>query len=749
MKLSTRFYSAGQERCHWDHPVSAPAMRRSFTLDGLPDSAALTVCGLGFYELYVNGKHVTRGRLSPYITNPDRLLVYDAYDLLPYLTVGKNTLAFLLGNGMQNCFGGYVWDFHDARFTSAPKLAFALELTRNGETLRMEADESLRTHPSPITFDDLRMGEKYDARLELGDWTHPDYDDSAWSRAVAATSHAGDTVLSDFPPILPVREIKPVSITREADGGYLYDFGENCAGLTRLSITAEAGTRIVIDHGERLVDGAFNQDNILFLRPQYADYPKYTQRTEYVCRGEGREEYTPHFTYYGFRYAKVWGITEEQATADLLTYVVMNTDLRARGGFTCSNEDLNRLQQMTRRSTLANFYHFPTDCPHREKNGWTADAALSAEQTLLNLDPEDNYTFWIRAICRAQDQRGALPGIVPTGGWGFDWGNGPAWDSVLIYLPYFNYRLRGDLRAAREAAGAILRYFHYLGTRLDQDGLLDIGLGDWCAPGDTASRKYTDSVITVDLASCATVLYRALNMQEEAAYTAAFGQKLRERVRIHLCDGRTMTFDDGSQTAQAMAIYYGICDSREEEDRAFSRLLAAIREKEEHLSTGVLGGRVILRVLADRGEVDLAMRMVLRPDPPSYGYMIAAGYDTLLENIHKDTDSCNHHFWGDISAFMIEYLAGIRPDPHLGGVNTVAIAPVFPACLSYAEGYHEMPSGRVTSAWRREGEDILLTLSLPAEIIGNVLLPAGYVFADGGGVRPAVSGSYRICRRGV
>ena len=152
----------------------------------------------------------------------------------------------------------------------------------------------------------------------------------------------------------------------------------------------------------------------------------------YICKGEGEETFVPPFTYHGFRYVLVEGIDEAQATESLLTYLVMNSDLKERGNFSCSDETVNLLQLFTRRSDLANFYYFPTDCPHREKNGWTGDASMSAEHMLLNLHAENSLREWMRNVRKAQRIDGALPGIVPTSGWGFAWGNGPAWDSVCI-----------------------------------------------------------------------------------------------------------------------------------------------------------------------------------------------------------------------------------------------------------------------------------------------------------------------------
>ena len=749
MVFSQKFVSATLDKATINKNVAAPYMRRDIVLEKAPEAAEITVCALGFYELYINGQRITRGHMSPYIVNPDQVLPYDHYDVASYLKRGENTFAFILGNGMQNCFGGFVWDFQKALFRSAPKLAFAIEMTIDGKKIGYEADGAVLCHPSPIYFDDLRMGEKYDARRVIPNWSIPGCDLSDWTPAIPVQTDRGEAMLVDCHPIVATREIKPLSIHKE-DDSYIYDFGENCTGLTRLTINGKFGQHITIDHGEWMDKGKFNQSNLVFVNPNSVGMPKYTQRTEYICSGAGTETHMPSFTYYGFRYAKVSGITEEQATKDLLTYVVMNTDLKSRGDFKCSNGTLNTLQEMTRRSTLANFIHFPNDCPHREKNGWTADAALSAEQTIMNFDPEDNYLMWERCITRAMNHQGALPGIVPTGGWGFAWGNGPAWDSVLVYLPYFTAVLRDDLRCARECAGSFLRYFQYLRTRMDEKGLLAIGLGDWLppVPSDMPPLIFTDSVVSYDLANKAAYLYRRLNLIPEAEYCESFAKSIRASIREHLLiDKDTMRFAGDYQSAQAMAIYYGLCDNEEEKQKAFDLLLSQIHAADDHMRTGVLGGRVIFRVLCDYGYSDLAIKMIARPDEPSYGCMIEMGLTTLSEVVTTAIHSMNHHFWGDISALMIEFFAGIRINPNMEGADTVAIAPTLADTLDYAEAYHESVCGMITVRWDRNADgSVTLKLTAPESIKGDVVAPAGYLVNGQASVK-AVSGEYTFTRK--
>ncbi len=746
MIFSNKFVSATVEKSTTQKNIAAPYLRRTIVFDKVPEKAELTVCGLGFYELYVNGKRLTKGHMSPYVVNPDQVLPYDNYDLSGLFVYGENVIAFILGNGMQNSFDGFIWNFPKARWNSAPKLAFALELETEGVKSVIEADENLLCHPSPIYFDGYRMGEKYDARREIPNWNEPGCDLSDWTYAIPVVRDCGEPMLACNKPIVATGEMKPVSITPH-EGGYLYDFGYNCVGLSRLAINGKWGQHITIDHGELLCDGKFTQSNLTFRDSSQAGYPKYVQRTEYICHGGDVETHIPTFTYYGFRYALVKGITEEQATPELLTYVVMNTELGDRGNFKCSNETLNTLQEMTRRSTLGNFQHFPNDCPHREKNGWTADAALSAEQTIMNFEPEDNYLMWEKCLTRAMNHEGSLPGIVPTGGWGFKH-NGPPWDAALIDLPYYTAVLRDDLRIAEEARGSMIRYFQFLRSRREENGLINFGLGDWLPAYHDyrAPIIFTNSAIAYSLALKAAYLYDRLGLSLEADYCRGFAAEMKKAIRETLIvDKEKMIFYGNHQSCQAMAIFYGLCDNKDEERRAFEFMLEEIHKKDDHMGVGVLGGRVIFRVLCDFGYSDLAIKMITRPDQPSYGFMIEEGMTALGERIStsgSSLNSLNHHFWGDISALMIEYFAGIRVNPNMGGADHINIAPVFPTDMSFAEAYHNSVVGKVNVRWdKAAGGTITLQLTYPEGAIGEIIAPEGYAVNGQRSIK-AASGTY-------
>ena len=726
--------------------VPAYCFRRELTVDReTPATLRVAVCGL--YELYLNGLRLTRGLLSPYLSNPEDLVYYDEYEIT--LKKGSNAVGLILGNGFVNNPGGHIWDFDKASFRSSPKMS--LEVRGADGIVLLEGDNSFKVAPSPILWDDYRFGECYDARreTEIEGWKLPGFDDTHWQPALPADAPTGELRVADVAPITVEREISPVAIFPCGES-FIYDFGENNAGVCRLTVQGQAGQKIELRFAEALKDGDIRLDNVWFVRDYWERDKEIVHLDTYICKGEGVETYIPAFTYHGFRYIRVDGITAEQATPDLLTYLVMHTEMHTRGGFTCSDPVANKIQEITRRSILSNFHHFPTDCPHREKNGWTADAALSCEAALINFDPERNYREWLHNIRKAQSEAGSLPGIVPTGGWGFAWGNGPAWDCVLVYLPYFTYLWRGDTAMAAESAEAFVAYLRYLRTRVDEQGLLHIGLGDWChteVKKPQAPLAVTDTIVSMDIANKMAVLLDAVGKTAEAAYARSESALYREAIRTQLVNFDTMLVAGECQTSQAMALYYGVFNE-DEKQAAFKQLLVLIAECGDRMDLGVLGGRVLLHVLAEFGQADLAWKMAVEQGHPSYGDLVRRGATTLWESFypawaHWDPPSLNHHFWGDISAWFVKAVTGIRLSRE-DGAPVCEIKPAFVTALEDASAYHLTPVGKIASAWKREGKEITLTVEIPEGMKGCITLRKGYAFADGDPVKPAVSGSYRI-----
>lgn len=706
--------------------VAAPILRKEFSANKTErDSAVIEISAVGFYRLFLNGKEITKGCLAPYISNPDDVVYYDLYEVGDLLC-GKNVLCILLGNGFSNSLDGGIWEFESAAWRSAPKVFACL---RVGGKCIFSTDESFEVYDSPIIFDDYRGGEYYDARKENEKIFTPGYHGNA-RRALLVSAPKGNYRLCRAQPIKEFERIPPISVTPSGKG-FIYDFGQNNAGVCRLKITSKAGRKISLTHGEVVKDGKLNLDNITFGDRS----PNGIQYDEYICK-EGAQEWQPSFTYHGFRYVYVEGIEARQATKELLTYVVVHSALPVSGSFECDDSLTNKIQECTLRSDLSCFHYFPTDCPQREKNGWTADAALSSEQMLYNFDCAPSLREWLHSIRKAQSREGALPGIVPTGGWGFEWGNGPAWDSVLIELPYQIYRFTGEKEVVKENAEAIDKYFSYLRTRIDGDGLLGFGLGDWCEAGSHAERYQTPETIT-DTLTVVALCQKTEAMFSEIGRSFEEITKLRRELaaafRKKYVKGRRLSVE--TQTAYSMAIVLGMFHEQEEPS-AYQRLKELLA-KENGFRVGVIGQKYLFPLLFERGDGELAYGFLRGPQFPSYGYLIERGMTTLSESflefdedrypeelLRKDKEilpSLNHHFWGSVSGLFYEHLAGLC----LVSANQAIVQPKFVSRLGYAKAEYGTGARKISVNWKKQARDILLDVE-SAGIEWNLQLPAGY-----------------------
>lgn len=750
--FSNNFIAAAHEYTTFEKHVPSPIFRKSFSLTSKPSTAAVTIGAAGFYELYINGSNITKGFLAPYISNPDDIVYYDKYEIADLLNEGENVIGVQLGNGMQNAPGGKVWFFDEAKFRGAPRFTLAVKgCLGEAEDFAVGMD-GFKCSDSSVWFDDLRCGCFCDARREQPGWQLPGFDDSAWREPIAAETPRGEAKLCEAEPIVCTHELKAVEIKEgvlaphsrirdffknakteyvpsEERSGIMYDFGVNCAGVCRLKIKGEPGQQIVLQFAEYInPKGEVDYSNICF-------YPDgYTQRDVFTCSG-GEDVFIPKFTYHGFRYCFVLGMTAEQATPDAVTYMVLNSDLKERGSFECSDETLNKIQEIIRRSDLANFYYFPTDCPHREKNGWTGDAAVSCEHMTLNLSVEKSYAEWLCNIRKAQAESGALPGIVPTGGWGFEWGNGPAWDCALTWLPYYTWLYRGDEKIVRDNATSIFRYLNYITSITRADGLVAIGLGDWVPVNRGASHykaplEVTDSIICLSIAQKAAEMFEAVNMPLQRDFALALYNNLRTAIRRELIDFSTYTVLGSCQTSQAMALYYGVFEPGERQ-QAFGVLLELIKQQNGKMDVGMLGLRVLFHVLSDFNADEIAYDMIAGPEFPSYGCMIERGHTAMPESFWKDPnhiDSLNHHFLGDVSGWFITEIVGIKVNPVHTNPSCVNIKPKFVDRLDFARAHYDTVNGRVGAEWRRSGEKITLTVEAPSAVSGRIILPKGWVF---------------------
>lgn len=722
-RLNCQFICATKDYCTLYSHINAPYVRKTFSVPAYK-TAELYICGLGFYDAYINGRRITKGKLAPYISNPDHILYYDCYDISPYLQSGENVFGVVLGNGNLNNMGAFPWENDKTPYRSSPKLS--MTIVADGQVI-VSSDTSFKWYSSPITFDDLRCGEYYDARLEQPGWNEPGFDDSAWENVMMAETPKGEPQICKAEPIKCIKEIYPVSKT-VSDGRLLFDFGINTAGVCRLKYKGRPGQKITLWHGETLVGGTFYNRNT--YTPDFDG--NLAQKDILICSGK-EDVFEPRFTFHGFRYVFVEGIYPHDVADDFLVLCQLSSDLKQSGSFTCSDETINRLQEITVNSDKSNFIYFPMDCPQREKNGWTADVALSAEQMLLNLDCANSLTVWLDNIRKAQKNNGQIPAVVPTCNFGYEWGSGPAWDYVLIELPYQIYRYTGDPQVLMENKDAIFHYLQYLKTKRNENGLLGYGLCDWCetgkfSEGDASTPvEVTDTLVSIDMLRKSEFIFQRVNEPHRADDCKKFRILLTDIFRKKYLTG-DMLISCATQTAQAKAIEVGLF-AETEKHQAIQRLLELIERDGNRFKVGVIGARVLFRVLAENGYAELAYKLITQEGFPSYKYWLDHGATSLWEALHEVQEdsllrkdggrmlSLNHHFWGDISAWFYRYILGIRVNPDDTDADYIEIHPCEIHSISYAEGTYENKNGSISVTWNRSEQG---NLNIQVSTTGNI-----------------------------
>lgn len=748
MEFPIKFIGAGSVFNQPGKFVPAPYLRKTFIIDNIPKTARLEIAVSGFYQLFINGSNITKGYMAPFISNPDHFLYVDTYEIAEYLYKGKNVVCVLLGNGIANTPSAIESKLDIARFRMAPTMA--LKLIMDEQVI--ESDETFKTAASAILSDDYRAGEIYDAREYNPNVLLAEYDDSEWQNACVVSPPRGEFVENRVNPIVEIGRMKPSLIT-EKDGTYTYNFSKNSAGTYKLHLknTVE-GQKITLVFFEKLWPNGWLEKDKKYETPDL----DYGQKDVYICKGGEAEEWTPTFTYHGFEYVTITGITPEQATDDLITYIELSTQMNENGSFKCSNERVNSIFNMALNSARSNFHHVLTDCPHREKNGWTADAALSAEHTLIFLQPENNFRQWMQMLRKAQAENGRLPGIIPIDKHSYDYLNGPAWDRAVVLIPYYIWQYRNDIKVIKDNAHAMIRYLDYLSNQIREDGLIGYGLGDWSHVGRGAWRyraplDMTDTAVSIDMCTKAAEMFEIINKPIHANFALSLKNQLKSAARERLLDLNTMTALGDCQASQAMAIAYDLFEPGEKA-AAFSRLLQIIHRDGDVMDVGVLGARVLFHVLADFGHADLAFKLITQSKFPSFGWLVDMGATTLWENYMQPElkwfDSRNHQFWGDVSHWFHRWLAGIN---YSAPKKRLDIFPQFVEGIEYAEGNLKSNEGEIRTFWKKEDGIVSLEVSAPKELNGYIKLPMGYVFEDtklgiGSAIKELESGIFRVIK---
>ncbi len=691
--------------------------------------ATAYVAGVGYHELYVNNQKVGDNFLEPGYTRFDRRVLYLTYDITSLLNKGQNGIGVLLGNGWYNVQSKAVWYFEKAPWRKSPRLLMDIRLEyADGSVDFISTDENWKWSEGAMRFNSLYAGEIYDARMDLGNWSAADYDDSAWSPALLTEAPGGVLSAQVSPSIKVVRRFQPAKIHTIGPGRYVFDMGENFAGTATLKIKGEKGTKVTLQFAELVNDDHTAAMEIIARHTRIPEGELPFQTDVYYLKGDGQEIYTPRFTYHGYQYVDVTTEPAVDLSQIEMEGLFLSTGFEKAGDFRCSNELFNKLYRATLNSYYSNFYSIPTDCPHREKNGWTGDANISSELGLWNFDGIMPYRKWLQDLRDEQRPTGELPGIVPTSGWGYHWGNGPAWDSALPIIAWHLYEYYGDTTVLQENYGAIKLYVDYLTTRAD-NGIQRIGLGDWVSltktPVEITSTGYYyyDALILSKMAGI-------LGNSEDQANYAALAEEIKTAFNNKFLDTETNRYKVQTQTALSCAIFQGLAP-KEAIDNTVNDLIASINAKNDHPDFGLLGSKYVLNVLREAGHNDLAYKMINQKDFPSWGFWIEQGSTALREDWDGSEGSQNHIFLGDFSTWFFKALGGIQLDPQNPGFRHFFIKPYFPEEISFVETSHNCLHGKIVSNWERKDKALEMELTIPANTSATLQLPKKYTIVSG------------------
>jgi len=696
----------------------AAYFRKKFVSDKKIISARVYIAVAGLYECYINGDRVGDHQLDPMYTRFDRRNLYVTYDVTTQVKQGDNEIRVLLGNGWYNHQSHAVWNFDEAYWRARPTFCLDLRISySDGSIETISSGEDWTAALSPVIFNSIYTGEHVDARLE-------NIPDSAWQLVMICSAPSQNIVSQAMQPIRLGQEMPAKSIHAFSDTVYVFDIGRNISGVSKIKVYGQRGTIIRLKHGERLYsNGRVDQSNIdVHYRP--LDNTDPFQTDIYILKGDPHGEvFMPRFNYKGFQYVEVTSNKSINLNKESLTAYFMHSDVHAVGKIASSNEIINKIWEATNNSYLSNLMGYPTDCPQREKNGWTGDAQIAIETGLYNFDGITIYEKWLADHRDEQQPNGILPSIVPTSVWGYEWGNGPDWTSTVAIIPWNLYLFYGDSKCLSDCYGNIKRYVDHI-DELYPSGLCSWGLGDWVPVKSKTPLEFTSTAYYYADASILAKAAKLFGKQDDYKKYNTLAQKIKDAFNAKYLYEEKGIYGTGLQTELSVVLYWGLVPDRLKSTIAAS-LAKRVIEDSTKLDVGLLGTKAILNALSENGYGDLAYQLASGKTEPSWGWWIVNGATTLYENWPLDAQrdlSLNHIMFGEIGAWFYKALGGIRPDPASPGFKNILLHPYFVAGLDSFSASHTGPRGEILSSWKRKENEVAYSVTIPANSTATLTL---------------------------
>ncbi|OIO03623.1 hypothetical protein COY52_04240 [Candidatus Desantisbacteria bacterium CG_4_10_14_0_8_um_filter_48_22] len=733
-------------------PFPSPLLRRSFELKKPIRQARAYICGLGYYEFYLNGKKAGDSVLDPGQTNYEHYAFYATYDITKQVRKGRNAAGIMLGNGWYNqdlVWGGLVY--------GKPGAICLIKIDYSDNTAdTIITDENWKASEGPVVFNNVYAGETYDARKEIPGWSEPKFIDSGWQNAVVREPLTPKLVSQQIPPIKRMATVKPVELKWPVasdqwsadDKNHLltnhspltthhciFDLGQNFTGWVKLKVKAPAGTTIRLRFTEVLYpDGRIdpNSTGVFATGVVQTDY--------YTCKGKGIEVWEPRFTYHGFRFVEMTGYPGKPYL-DMLEGVVVHTSVQRNGSFTCSNDLLNRIHKTCLWTEISNLHSIPTDCPHRERCGWLGDAHVSGEMTIYNYDMA---LFWAKYMNDIETSLGmgggtatgkpASPGIpcnISTGKRTCGEAR-PDWGSAIVQVPWYIYLYYNDTSVFEKHYPHMKRWVDYL-TAMAKDNIVEDGFGDWCPPGDNAHMQCPPVLTSTALyyfdARLLSEIAKLLGKTGDAEQYGRLADQIKASFIKKFLDPEKMTFK--SQTADAVALYLDLVPDGKRAEVAKSLNTDVMEKHSGHFTTGIIGSRHLYWALSDFGYDSTAYGILAKTDFPSFTDMFSQGATTLWEAMvpaYKDGTkpvfSFNHPMQGGFDAWFFSGIAGINPDARQPGFRHIILNPHLFGQLDWVRGIYHSVNGKIESWWKKEGTDLVWDVAVPPNTTATIYIPA-------------------------
>ena len=716
-------------------PTSAPWFRRNFELPKTPESAIFTVNSPCYFELYVNGEKVSPEVLTPAVSDLSQQTFSLSYDVTQLLHAGKNSLGFWLGAGWSN------------------QLLFRAQLDAliDGKPFVLGTDATWKTRPSGYSHIGKRTwnnfgGERVDAGAHLANWAAPDLDETGWSSATELPAPQGKVNAQICPPNRIGERIPAVKVTPLGEGRYEIDFGKNLTGWLSLRMPQLAkGAKAVLYFADVCLPGGVSHlpiEKTSIPKQSQIELPAadgtsntyqiFKQVSEFISGGNSGESFQHKFNYAGFRYVIVEGLPSAPAKEDASALLVESA-LDQAGSFECSDPLLNRIHQANEWTLRClSLGGYMVDCPHRERMGY-GDGQVSTVGMMMGFDAARFYQKWVGDWRQTQKtENGAMPNTAP---WGIG-GGGPPWPGVIAMAPWEHYLHYGNTKILEDNYQPARRYVEYLDSRAENEVLRAWGkgfdfLGDWVPPGRGMDTKNWPNKEMAELfCNCYRITLwdlvgktaTALGRPEEAKHAQSRVDAIRPAVHAAFFDPENKRYVIDEQIYYVMPLLTGVTPESER-DAVMKNLVRCLTEKNKgHLDTGMLGTLFLIDFLNQAGRDDLVLNIYQKKEYPGWGFMVEQGATTLWEQWNGFWSHI-HSCFASADNWLYRGLAGIRPDPQQPGFKNVIIKPAIVGDITWVKAHHDGPYGRIVSEWKREGNNLSLSVTIPPNSTATIHLP--------------------------